>query len=87
MQDAEKMKRQMWSLILLSKYDRLIAHKTWEIQLQMNFAFSFETWQSLCVRESENANGNARFAIAFRLSQFMRPHVENAIENTICNSI
>ncbi len=39
MQDAEKMKRQMWSLILLSKYDRLIAHKTWEIQLQMTLLF------------------------------------------------
>ncbi len=85
MQDAEKVKRQIWSLILLFKYDRLIAHKTLEIQLQMDFAFSFEMWQSLCVRE--NANGNARFAIAFILSQFMRPHVENAIENTICNSI
>ncbi len=51
----------------------------------MDFAFSFEMWQSLCVSESENANGNARFAIAFELSQFMRPYVENVIENTICN--
>ncbi len=33
-------------------YDRLITFKTWEIQLQMDFAFSFEMWQSLCVHES-----------------------------------
>ncbi len=38
----------------------------------MDFAFSFEIWQSLCVRESKNANSNVRFAIAFALSQFMR---------------
>ncbi len=63
-----------------------MACKTWEIQLQMDFAFSFEMWQSLCVRESKNTKDNARFAIAFGLSQFMCPHVENAIENTICNS-
>ncbi len=62
------------------KFDRLIAHKTWEIQLQMDFAFSFEMWQSLCVCESENTKDNARFAIAIAKSQFMRPHVENAIE-------
>ncbi len=35
----------------------------------MDFSFSFEIWQPLCVRESENANGNARFAIAFGLCQ------------------
>ncbi len=75
MQDSEKVKRQMWYLILLFKYDRLIAHKTWEIQLQMDFAFSFEMWQSLCVRESENANGNARFAIAFGLCHNLCAHM------------
>ncbi len=33
----------------------------------MDFAFSFEMWQSLCVRKSENTKDNARFAIAFGL--------------------
>ncbi len=41
----------------------------------MDFAFSFEMWQSLCVRKSENANGNARFAIAFGLCYNLCAHV------------
>ncbi len=57
------------------KFDRLIAHKTWEIQLQMDFAFSFEMWQSLCVRESENTKDNARFAIAFGLCHNLCAHM------------
>ncbi len=56
---------QMWSLILLFKYDRLITRKTWEVQLQMDFAISFEIWQSLCVRESEKCKRSARFTIPF----------------------
>ncbi len=60
---------------MLFKYDRLIACKTWEIQLQMDFAFSFEMWQSLCVRESENTKDNARFAIAFGLCHNLCAHM------------
>ncbi len=41
----------------------------------MDFAFSFEMWQSLCVCESENANGNARFAIAFGLCHNLCAHM------------
>ncbi len=65
----------MWYLILLFKYDGLITRKTWEIQLQMDFAFSIEIWQSLCIRESENANGHARFAIGFGLCHNLCVHI------------
>ncbi len=41
----------------------------------MDFAFSFEMWQSLCLRKSENANGNARFEIAFGLCHNLSIHI------------
>ncbi len=41
----------------------------------MDFAFSFEMWQSLCIRKSENANGNARFAVAFGLRHNVCAHM------------
>ncbi len=63
----------------------LITRKTWELQLQMDFAFSFEIWQSLYVRKCEIANNNARFAMSFGLSQFICPHMKIAIENAFSN--
>ncbi len=41
----------------------------------MDFAFSFEMWQSLCVLESENTKDNARFAIAFGLCHNLCAHM------------
>lgn len=67
---TEEVKKQMGYLLLLFPYDRVITHKTWEMQLQIDFAFPFETQQTLYIHE----NGNTRFAFSFELCNNLCVH-------------
>ncbi len=44
--NGNKVKQQMGDFLLLFQNDRVIAHMTLEMQLQMDFAFPFEIWKT-----------------------------------------
>ncbi len=60
-------------VIINIAFYRLITHKTWEIQLQMDFGFLFKIWQSLWVRK--NVNSNANIAITFGFCHNLCAHI------------